>query len=69
MQIASIGIDIGKLTFHLVALDEQGGIVVTLPPSGTSGHRIAFVVGFAATLPIANSFINASELLQQWRIY
>jgi len=28
MRIASIGIDIGKITFHLVALDEQGGIVV-----------------------------------------
>jgi len=27
MRIASIGIDIGKITFHLVALDEQGGIV------------------------------------------
>ena len=28
MHIASIGIDIGKTTFHLVALDEQGAIVV-----------------------------------------
>jgi transposase len=28
MRIASIGIDIGKTTFHLVALDEQGSIVV-----------------------------------------
>jgi transposase len=28
MQIASIGIDIGKTTFHLVALNEHGSIVV-----------------------------------------
>lgn len=28
MKIASIGIDIGKTTFHLVALDEHGSIVV-----------------------------------------
>lgn len=28
MHIASIGIDIGKTIFHLVGLDEQGGIVV-----------------------------------------
>ena len=28
MHIASIGIDIGKTTFHLVALDEHGSIVV-----------------------------------------
>jgi transposase len=28
MKIASIGIDIGKTTFHLVALDEYGSIVV-----------------------------------------
>jgi transposase len=28
MHIASIGIDIGKTTFHLVALDEKGSIVV-----------------------------------------
>ena len=28
MHIASIGIDIGKTIFHLVALDEQGAIVV-----------------------------------------
>jgi transposase len=28
MQIASIGIDLGKITFHLVALDERGKIVI-----------------------------------------
>ncbi len=28
MSIASVGIDIGKLTFHLIALDEQGKVVV-----------------------------------------
>ena len=28
MKIASIGIDIGKTTFHLVALDEHGSIVI-----------------------------------------
>ena len=28
MHIASIGIDLGKTTFHLVALDERGKIVV-----------------------------------------
>jgi transposase len=28
MHIASIGIDIGKTTFHLIALDEHGSIVV-----------------------------------------
>ena len=28
MSIASIGIDIGKLTFHLVALDDHGKVVV-----------------------------------------
>jgi transposase len=28
MQIASIGIDLGKTTFHLIALDGQGNIVV-----------------------------------------
>ncbi len=27
MQIASIGVDLGKTTFHLVALDERGSIV------------------------------------------
>jgi transposase len=28
MQIASIGIDLGKTTFHLVALDERGKIII-----------------------------------------
>jgi len=28
MQIASIGIDLGKTTFHLVALDERGKFVI-----------------------------------------
>jgi transposase len=28
MHIASIGIDIGRTTFHLVALDSHGGIVI-----------------------------------------
>ena len=28
MHVASIGIDIGKTTFHRVALDEQGSVVV-----------------------------------------
>src|ERR1700739_1640955 len=28
MQIASIGIDLGKTTFHLVALDDHGAIVI-----------------------------------------
>ena len=28
MSIASVGIDIGKLTFHLVALDAHGKVVV-----------------------------------------
>jgi len=28
MQIASIGIDLGKTTFHLVALDDHGNIVI-----------------------------------------
>ncbi len=36
MHIASIGIDLGKTTFHLVALDECGKVVdpqEVLPPS------------------------------------
>ncbi|MGC2210216.1 MAG: IS110 family transposase [Candidatus Korobacteraceae bacterium] len=28
MHIASVGIDLGKMTFHLVALDDQGKVVV-----------------------------------------
>ena len=28
MNIASIGIDLGKTTFHLVALDDHGNIVI-----------------------------------------
>jgi hypothetical protein len=28
MHIASIGVDLGKTTFHLVALGEQGRVVV-----------------------------------------
>jgi len=28
MEIASIGIDLGKTTFHLVALNHQGKVVV-----------------------------------------
>jgi transposase len=28
MHIASIGIDLGKTTFHLVALDDQGKVVI-----------------------------------------
>ncbi len=28
MQIASVGIDLGKTTFHLVALDDRGTIVI-----------------------------------------
>jgi len=28
MHIASIGIDLGKTTFHLVALDDHGNIVI-----------------------------------------
>jgi transposase len=28
MKIASIGIDIGKTAFHVVALDEHGSIVI-----------------------------------------
>jgi predicted NBD/HSP70 family sugar kinase len=39
MKIASIGIDIGKTTFHLVALDEHGSIVIReeVFAQGTSG--------------------------------
>jgi transposase len=28
MQIASVGIDLGKTTFHLVALDDDGQVVI-----------------------------------------
>ena len=28
MHIASVGIDLGKTTFHLVALDERGQVVI-----------------------------------------
>jgi transposase len=28
MQIGSIGIDLGKITFHLVALDVHGKVVI-----------------------------------------
>ena len=28
MQVASVGIDLGKTTFHLVALDDHGNIVI-----------------------------------------
>lgn len=28
MHIASVGIDLGKMTFHLVALDDHGKVVV-----------------------------------------
>jgi len=32
MHIASIGVDLGKTTFHLVALGEQGKVVVRKKP-------------------------------------
>lgn len=28
MHIASVGIDLGKLTFHLIALDDEGNVVI-----------------------------------------
>ena len=39
MKIASIGIDIGKTTFHLVALDEHGSIVIRSPSPTQQDHR------------------------------
>ncbi len=36
MHIASIGIDIGKTTFHVVALNEHGSVVVRRLSGGKS---------------------------------
>lgn len=53
MHIASIGIDIGKTTFHLIALDEQGGIVVRKKFSRQQ------VVAYTANLPASLIGIEA----------
>jgi transposase len=53
MQIASIGIDLGKYTFHLVALDEHGSIVIKKKFSRKQ------VLAYTANLPSALIGIEA----------
>ena len=60
MHIASIGIDIGKTTFDLVALDAQGTIVVRRKfsrPWSRVPHlyRPNLAIGWGRFLPIATS--------------
>jgi transposase len=45
MHIASVGIDLGKTTFHLVALDEHGKVVIRKKFSRTQ------LLAYAANLP------------------
>jgi hypothetical protein len=40
MHIASIGIDLGKTTFHLVALGEQNKILLRRKFSRVQPHRL-----------------------------
>ena len=47
MNIHSIGIDLGKTTFHLVALDEHGRTVIKKKFSGPQ------LLAYTANLPIA----------------
>jgi transposase len=53
MHIASIGIDIGKTTFHLVALDEHGSIVVRKKFSRQ------YLLAYTANLPASLTGIEA----------
>jgi transposase len=48
MQIASIGIDLGKTTFHLVALDDNGKVVVNKKFSRKQ------LLAYTANLPTAS---------------
>ena len=48
MQIASIGIDLGKTTFHLVALDEHGKTV--LKKSFSRKQLLQYTAKLAAAL-------------------
>jgi hypothetical protein len=38
MQISTIGIDIGKTSFHFVGFDARGGIVVAAPVLADATH-------------------------------
>ena len=53
MQVASVGIDLGKTTFHLVALDDHGKIVINKKFSRKQ------LLGYTANLPSALIGIEA----------
>jgi transposase len=53
MQVASVGIDLGKTTFHLVALDDHGKIVIKKKFSRKQ------LLGYTANLPSALIGIEA----------
>ena len=48
MHIASVGIDLGKMTFHLVALDDHGKVVVRKKFSRS--HLLAYTANLQTSL-------------------
>ena len=49
--VATLGIDIGKNTFHLLGLDQRGAIVLQLRDERTQrGHRNSLAIDRAARL-------------------
>ena len=48
MQIRSVGIDLGKTTFHLVALGDNGRVL--LKKKFTQKHLIAFTANMQTSL-------------------
>src|ERR1700694_4388368 len=48
MTIASVGIDLGKMTFHLVALDDQGKVVIRKKFSRS--HLLAYTANLQSSL-------------------
>jgi transposase len=48
MQIHSVGIDLGKTTFHLVALGESGKVLVK--KKFTQKHLLTFTANMQASL-------------------
>jgi transposase len=58
MNIASVGIDLGKMTFHLVALDEHGKVVVGKKFS--RNHLLAYTANLQTSL-IGRSTLHRSR--------
>jgi len=63
MHIESVGIDLGKSTFHLVALGERNKILVRKKFSRTQ------LLAYSANLPASLVGLDACEVRTSWELH